>query len=133
MLYPWSSCSSSSINSFYFQRSMDLTSPLFLGGIPSPTPYLRGLGFNGCIRNVRINEVPLDMGLPIYNRNTRIGCNRKRDFCKSDSCSQHGTCVNSWDRMICVCDEGYAGERCEKGLCFCRCGYFAVFVFTQCF
>jgi hypothetical protein len=94
---------------------MDLTSPLLLGGLsftPSSFP-IQGLSFNGCIRNVKLNHVPLDLGSPIFNQNTRIGCNAKRDFCSKDSCSNNSACVNSWNRSTCVCKEGFVGAKCE--------------------
>ena len=100
---------------FRISRSMDLTFPLLLGGLsftPSSFP-IQGHSFNGCIRNVKLNHAPLDMGSPIFNRNSRIGCGRKRDFCTKDLCGKNGKCVSSWDEATCVCEEEYVGKRCE--------------------
>ena len=94
---------------------MDLTSPLLLGGlsfVPVNFP-IQGLSFNGCIRNVRLNRVPLDLGNPIYNQNTKIGCEKKRDFCSKDTCSNNGKCTSSWDGATCACKQEFAGRKCE--------------------
>ncbi|XP_028397978.1 cadherin EGF LAG seven-pass G-type receptor 2-like [Dendronephthya gigantea] len=96
-------------------RSMDLTSPLVLGGLSvTPTSFpIQGKSFNGCIRNVRLNHAPLDLGDPIFNQNSKIGCNRKKDFCTDESCTQNGKCASSWEKATCVCQEKYAGKKCE--------------------
>lgn len=100
---------------FLVYRSMDLTSPLLLGGLSftSTSFTIQGRGFDGCIRNVKLNHVPLDLGSPIFNQSTKIGCNRKRNFCTKDTCDKKGKCVSLWGTAACVCDDDYVGERCE--------------------
>ncbi len=41
------------------------------------------------------------------------------EVCEAESCSGHGTCVNSTGVVVCDCDEGYEGSRCEA----CALGY----------
>lgn len=96
---------------------MDLTSPLVLGGLSfTPTSFpIQGQSFDGCIRNVRLNHVPLDLGDPIFNQDSEIGCSRKKNFCTEESCTKNGECASLWDNATCVCKEKYAGKTCEIG------------------
>ncbi|MBN1653944.1 MAG: putative metal-binding motif-containing protein [Deltaproteobacteria bacterium] len=46
---------------------------------------------------------------------TGAGGTSGSDKCDGDSsCSDHGKCDDSSGRVSCVCDAGYAGERCER-------------------
>ncbi|KAH9495836.1 hypothetical protein Btru_013440 [Bulinus truncatus] len=40
--------------------------------------------------------------------------------CESDTCGQHGYCVDGVGQMICICDEPWYGLHCENILDFCH-------------
>lgn len=56
-------------------RSLDLTGPLLLGGVPDlPEDFpVRNRDFVGCIRNLAIDNKPIDMASFIANNGTAAG------------------------------------------------------------
>ncbi len=36
------------------------------------------------------------------------------EYCAAESCSQHGQCTDTTGVIVCTCDAGYAGDRCEQ-------------------
>lgn len=56
-------------------RSLDLTGPLLLGGVPNlPEDFpVRNRDFVGCMRNLRIDSQPIDMASFIANNGTAEG------------------------------------------------------------
>ena len=56
-------------------RSLDLTGPLLLGGVPDlPEDFpIRNRDFVGCIRNLIIDSKPIDMASFIANNGTAAG------------------------------------------------------------
>ena len=94
---------------------MDVTSPLLLGGLPfSPGEHpITPKSLDGCIRNVLVNQAPLNLGSPIAEKNTRVGCDAKKDFCVKNPCINQGKCISSWKSALCQCPEEFAGKTCE--------------------
>ncbi|KAJ0036501.1 hypothetical protein NQD34_005178 [Periophthalmus magnuspinnatus] len=97
------------------KKSLDLTGPLFLGGVPNvPDNFPFGSReFIGCMKDLHIDSKPLDMANFIANNDTIAGCNAKTSFCKSNPCQNGGTCRVSWETFSCDCPLGYGGKDCS--------------------
>ncbi|KAE8614456.1 hypothetical protein XENTR_v10008169 [Xenopus tropicalis] len=99
------------------QPSLNLNTPLYLGGIPpaSGVPSMRQrtdhipIGFNGCIHDVRINNELQDFrDLPPVSIGVFPGC-------KSCNICKHGSC-RSMEKtsVICECFPGWIGSMCDQ-------------------
>uniref|UniRef100_A0AAQ4RC38 Cadherin, EGF LAG seven-pass G-type receptor 3 n=1 Tax=Gasterosteus aculeatus aculeatus TaxID=481459 RepID=A0AAQ4RC38_GASAC len=99
------------------KKSLDLTGPLFLGGVPNvPDNFPFGTReFIGCMKELHIDSKPLDMAGFIANNGTLPGCSAKLPFCKSNPCQNGGTCRVSWETFSCDCPLGYGGKDCSHG------------------
>nr|XP_004554058.2 cadherin EGF LAG seven-pass G-type receptor 3 isoform X2 [Maylandia zebra] len=97
------------------KKSLDLTGPLFLGGVPNvPDNFPFGTReFIGCMKELHIDSKPLDMAGFIANNGTLPGCSAKHPFCKSNPCQNGGTCSVSWETFSCDCPLGYGGKDCS--------------------
>uniref|UniRef100_A0A3Q4N9N8 Cadherin, EGF LAG seven-pass G-type receptor 3 n=1 Tax=Neolamprologus brichardi TaxID=32507 RepID=A0A3Q4N9N8_NEOBR len=97
------------------KKSLDLTGPLFLGGVPNvPDNFPFGTReFIGCMKELHIDSKPLDMAGFIANNGTLPGCSAKYPFCKSNPCQNGGTCRVSWETFSCDCPLGYGGKDCS--------------------
>uniref|UniRef100_G3NQI9 Cadherin, EGF LAG seven-pass G-type receptor 3 n=1 Tax=Gasterosteus aculeatus aculeatus TaxID=481459 RepID=G3NQI9_GASAC len=97
------------------KKSLDLTGPLFLGGVPNvPDNFPFGTReFIGCMKELHIDSKPLDMAGFIANNGTLPGCSAKLPFCKSNPCQNGGTCRVSWETFSCDCPLGYGGKDCS--------------------
>ncbi|XP_041833765.1 cadherin EGF LAG seven-pass G-type receptor 1 isoform X2 [Melanotaenia boesemani] len=98
------------------KKSLDLTGPLLLGGVPNlPEDFpVRNRNFVGCMRNLSIDSKPIDMASYIANNGTAAGCPAKKNFCSNDMCLNGGVCVNKWNTYSCECPTGYGGKNCEQ-------------------
>ncbi|XP_056307479.1 cadherin EGF LAG seven-pass G-type receptor 1 isoform X2 [Danio aesculapii] len=97
------------------KKSLDLTGPLLVGGVPNlPEDFpVQNRDFVGCIKNLTIDNKPIDMANFISNNGTSAGCAAKRDFCSQAVCQNGGVCVNRWNTHTCNCPLGYGGKNCE--------------------
>nr|XP_061802762.1 cadherin EGF LAG seven-pass G-type receptor 3-like [Nerophis lumbriciformis] len=97
------------------KKSLDLTGPLFLGGVPNvPDNFPFGTReFIGCMKELHIDNKPLDLAGFIANNGTQPGCSAKLPFCKSNPCQNGGTCRVSWETFSCDCPLGYGGKDCS--------------------
>ncbi|XP_037628924.1 cadherin EGF LAG seven-pass G-type receptor 3 isoform X2 [Sebastes umbrosus] len=97
------------------KKSLDLTGPLFLGGVPNvPDNFPFGTReFIGCMKELHIDNKPLDLAGFIANNGTLPGCSAKLSFCKSNPCQNGGTCRVSWETFSCDCPLGYGGKDCS--------------------
>ncbi|XP_059190067.1 cadherin EGF LAG seven-pass G-type receptor 3 [Centropristis striata] len=97
------------------KKSLDLTGPLFLGGVPNvPDNFPFGTReFIGCMKELHIDSKPLDLAGFIANNGTLPGCSAKLPFCKSNPCQNGGTCSVSWETFSCDCPLGYGGKDCS--------------------
>eukprot|EP00066_Takifugu_rubripes_P026394 XP_011615660.1 PREDICTED: cadherin EGF LAG seven-pass G-type receptor 1 [Takifugu rubripes] len=98
------------------KKSLDLTGPLLLGGIPNlPEDFpVRNRDFVGCMRKLSIDSKPIDMDSYIANNGTTPGCPAKKNFCVRQMCQNGGVCVSKWNTHSCDCPTGYGGKNCEQ-------------------
>ncbi|KAF4072460.1 hypothetical protein AMELA_G00263260 [Ameiurus melas] len=97
------------------KKSLDLTGPLFLGGVPNvPDNFPFGTReFTGCMKDLHIDNKPVDMAGYVANNGTLPGCSAKMPFCKSNPCQNGGTCRVSWETFSCDCPLGFGGKDCS--------------------
>ncbi|XP_075994510.1 cadherin EGF LAG seven-pass G-type receptor 3-like [Genypterus blacodes] len=100
------------------KKSLDLTGPLFLGGVPNvPDNFPFGpREFIGCMKELHIDNKPLDLAGFIANNGTLPGCSAKLPFCKSNPCQNGGTCSVSWETFSCDCPLGFGGKDCSHAM-----------------
>ncbi|XP_058860276.1 cadherin EGF LAG seven-pass G-type receptor 2-like isoform X2 [Acipenser ruthenus] len=98
------------------KKSLDLTGPLLLGGVPNlPEDFpVQNREFVGCMKNLFIDSRQIDMADFIANNGTVPGCSAKRHFCTSNTCMNGGTCANKWSSFSCECPLGFGGKNCEQ-------------------
>ncbi|XP_056138305.1 cadherin EGF LAG seven-pass G-type receptor 1-like [Lampris incognitus] len=98
------------------KKSLDLTGPLLLGGIPDlPEDFpVKSRDFVGCIKDLAVDGEPVDMARFIANNGTAAGCLAKKDHCMDVNCQNGGVCVNKWSTYVCDCPLGYGGKNCEQ-------------------
>uniref|UniRef100_A0A8C2IY92 Cadherin, EGF LAG seven-pass G-type receptor 2 n=1 Tax=Cyprinus carpio TaxID=7962 RepID=A0A8C2IY92_CYPCA len=94
------------------KKSLDLTGPLLLGGVPKlPEEFpVRSRQFIGCMKDLRIDQRHIDMAGFIANNGTLAGCSAKRHFCSTNPCLNGGSCVNLWGSFRCDCPLGFGGR-----------------------
>ncbi|KAG9508984.1 Protocadherin-like wing polarity protein stan, partial [Fragariocoptes setiger] len=111
-------------------RFLDLTAPMQLGALPSPTtatvtnvanrsPIVASLlsrPFVGCISDLTIDHELVDLNDVVVNNNTQIGCSEKRSFCHSQPCANGATCRDAWGTYACSCLDGFTSVDCSQRL-----------------
>lgn len=90
--------------------TMDLTGPLFVGGVPE---FLRDDGFTGCLRNLKINGKFEDLMSPLASSNSQVGCEMSSTSCDDKICNNVGTCTKLGGQIQCSCPDHLTGNRCE--------------------
>lgn len=106
-------------------RHLDLDGNTSLGGLP-PGAQAAGKtsvkeGFVGCMRKVRLDDVPLPILAATASAGVTSGCSRRssNEKCTEDGalCGVSGTCHQTWFDLECRCDFGSAGDHCSEGAC----------------
>ncbi|XP_048356022.1 cadherin EGF LAG seven-pass G-type receptor 1 isoform X2 [Sphaerodactylus townsendi] len=102
------------------KKSLDLTGPLLLGGVPNlPEDFpVHNRQFVGCMRNLSIDNKPIDMAGYIANNGTLAGCAAQKKYCTTNWCQNGGICVNKWNTYSCDCPLRYGGKNCEQVMPF---------------
>lgn len=100
--------------------------PLQIGGVENKLndAKISYAGFQGCIRNIKDNNVMYDLLNPPFQKNTELGCKLENNPCPD--CNDHGYCEPLWTNSICVCDLGYSGPNCNSSKI-----YFSRFTFLR--
>ncbi|XP_078600673.1 protocadherin Fat 4-like [Branchiostoma floridae x Branchiostoma japonicum] len=95
--------------------------PMMLGGVQTIDAILVRPGqvssndFVGCIREVTINGVPLNLAGPLSSRGISDRCPRAvSDVCSPDPCKNGAACQDKWSSHQCQCSDIYVGDNCEK-------------------
>ncbi|KAI7790755.1 cadherin EGF LAG seven-pass G-type receptor 2 precursor [Triplophysa rosa] len=98
------------------KRSLDLTGPLLLGGVPKlPEDFpVQNRQFIGCMKELRVDDRHVDMAGFIANNGTLPGCSVRRHVCSNNPCVNGGSCVDLWGSFTCRCPLGFGGHKCEK-------------------
>ncbi|XP_013421944.1 cadherin EGF LAG seven-pass G-type receptor 2-like isoform X1 [Lingula anatina] len=95
-------------------RFLDLTGPLQIGGLPSSTDFqVRYPDFDGCVKDVYLDNKFLDLDSYVWNNGTGKGCEQKRRFCNNQRCNNGGTCHEAWSTYRCECPPKYGGKDCS--------------------
>ncbi|XP_015194716.2 protocadherin Fat 4 [Lepisosteus oculatus] len=101
------------------ERTLDVGSNnMMFGGIKSIDPILhrqsqvRTDDFIGCVKNVRLNGIPLDLSRALASYNVLERCPRQGAPCGSNVCLNGGVCIDHWSFYLCHCSDGFTGENC---------------------
>jgi cadherin EGF LAG seven-pass G-type receptor 1 len=122
MFLSFFSCSDTSVSC---HRFLDLSGPLYIGGLPTNNNILTDTNsfnyrqFDGCIRNLYIDMVAIDLSSyhQMDGRNINAGCNRLNDHCSSihtNVCKNNGKCQSTWYDYKCQCSSTTTGRNCTK-------------------
>ena len=90
---------------------------IYVGGVPDDVRRTAGIagstlpGFDGCISNVEVNGISLDLRGPETAVNVTAGC-PGRDVCRMTDCGHDRQCFDAWERADCVCLPGFEGTNC---------------------
>ncbi|XP_065225027.1 neurexin 1 isoform X2 [Planococcus citri] len=110
-------------------RQLDLGVGLFIGGIPwqkfqldkfpvSIWSVVLRRGFVGCIRELILNEEPVDVVKYVEEQDfvsIEPVCHTNGESCTSSPCFNKGECINGWNRFICDCSKTeFTGPTCSK-------------------
>ncbi|XP_053157672.1 cadherin EGF LAG seven-pass G-type receptor 3 isoform X2 [Hemicordylus capensis] len=100
------------------KKSLDLTGPLLLGGVPNlPENFpVEHREFVGCMKDLYIDSVRIDLASYIANNGTSTGCHAKHSFCDSNPCKNSGTCTVGWSTFTCECPVGFGGKDCRHAM-----------------
>lgn len=104
-------------------RSLDLTGPLLLGGVPTlPESFpIRSRQFVGCMRHLHIDQRPVDMAAFIANNGTLPGADMGGTGLGSGGCvpwvwGQEVRGCQGWRGVIGMWGWGPQGSQCSLGV-----------------
>ena len=98
--------------SLHTHRSLDVNSPLYLGGLEA---HLTGLpvsstSYQGCISSVNLNGVLMDLGSPLRSHGAEEGCPPLDVSCSNRECAGGEECEEAWNGTVCSCSSACQGE-----------------------
>ncbi|XP_051882576.1 protocadherin Fat 4-like isoform X2 [Pristis pectinata] len=103
------------------ERTLDLdNNSMVFGGVKSIDPILLRPGqvktddFIGCIKEVKLNSVPVKIAEVLSSSNILSSCPRLDGACQDKACANNGVCLDRWSFYLCQCPEGFTGPHCEK-------------------
>ncbi|KRX99087.1 Cadherin EGF LAG seven-pass G-type receptor 3 [Trichinella pseudospiralis] len=99
-------------------RFLDITSPLYLGGLPSRNRHQRfrimPIGFVGCMSHLYIDHKMINLNHYISNQMTVPGCAAMTKNCRRNPCQRNSACQGIWEDYVCKCPTDYAGKNCSE-------------------
>lgn len=97
-------------------KSLDLTAPLHIGGLPNTGVkfQVHNSDFVGCIKNIYIDHKRKDLSKPLTNHLTTPKCPAMKTDCEKINPCKAGSCFDGLDGLICECPENRMGKYCEK-------------------
>lgn len=105
-------------------RKLDLSrAPLYIGGVPSLDKIFDNPGhvssydFVGCMRDIYLNDIALDVGMAIARYGVTNSCPRVSE-CDQTSCHEGSMCVDKWFDTLCKCtNDDFSGWKCSESKC----------------
>ena len=97
---------------------LNTISPLFIGGFTDysilPTSVMQSSGFSGCIRDLQINGVRVDVVMSAQLGFDVVQC--LESFCSYIECQNGGMCMDTTTMtgFVCDCATGFSGQFCES-------------------
>ncbi|XP_067842781.1 protocadherin Fat 4-like [Heptranchias perlo] len=105
------------------ERTLDLDkNSMVFGGVKSIDPILlrpdqvKTDDFIGCIKEVKLNSVPVKFAEALSSYNILTSCPRLERACQDKTCLNNGVCLDRWSFYLCQCPEGFTGLHCEKDI-----------------
>ncbi|XP_060073482.1 basement membrane-specific heparan sulfate proteoglycan core protein-like [Ylistrum balloti] len=103
---------------------LDLRTNLYLGGVEPSVIIPRGVqvtsGFMGCIAELTVNMVPINLIRDAVNSMDIRDCT-DRDICNRRPCLNGGLCESlAINDYRCVCPESFTGTHCEMRINICN-------------
>ncbi|XP_072433372.1 protocadherin Fat 4-like isoform X3 [Chiloscyllium punctatum] len=103
------------------ERTLDLEkNRMVFGGIKLIEPILlrpdqaKSHDFIGCIKEFRLNNIPVKFAEVLSSNNILTSCPRLGRMCQAKTCLNGGICLDRWSYYLCQCPEGFTGPHCEK-------------------
>ena len=98
--------------SLHMHRSLDVNSPLYLGGLEAHLTELpvSSTSYQGCISSVNLNGDLLDLGSPLRSHGSEEGCPPLDVSCSNRECAGGEECEEMWNGTVCSC-----GSTCQHG------------------
>lgn len=93
------------------RRSLDLTGPLLLGGVPNlPEDFpVRNRDFVGCMRNLRIDSRAIDMDSYIANNGTAAGDEAQKSDTRNQNCPHCQQWKSAFYKKVLIVDTSCSG------------------------
>ncbi|XP_035240204.1 protocadherin Fat 4 [Anguilla anguilla] len=103
------------------ERTLDVgSSNMTFGGTRSLDAILlrparvRTHDFVGCVRNAKVNNIPLDPSRALASYNVVDRCPRRASsLCDSGACRNGGVCRDHWSHHTCECGDLFTGTSCQ--------------------
>ncbi|XP_060682957.1 protocadherin Fat 4 [Hemiscyllium ocellatum] len=105
------------------ERTLDLEkNRMVFGGIKLIEPILlrpdqvKSHDFIGCIKEFRLNNIPVKFAEALSSNNILTSCPRLGRMCQAKTCLNGGICLDRWSYYLCQCPEGFTGPHCGMSI-----------------